>query len=132
MPRAIPQPLKIVAYLLLIFGVISAFDIVIALLLGRIKINLGILQIFVGIGLLQLNPNSLKWAMFLTWLWLLVTPILAMGFFLNSGNLNFLGRTVSQAPPGLGFMVSVAIFIFAYWQYHVLDSHEVRQSFAVR
>ena len=52
--RAIPQPLKIVAWLFIVSGICAAIKIVFLLLAGHININLGVLSIFVGRGLLRL------------------------------------------------------------------------------
>ena len=46
-PRPIPQPLKIVAYLFIIGGVLSVLDVVLSLLNGKIKIDFGVLGIFI-------------------------------------------------------------------------------------
>ena len=125
----IPQKLKIVAWLFIINGVFSAMDVVFNLLLHHINLNLGVLTIFVGQGLLRLNPRSLTWAMFFTWLGLIFTPIGALLFLLTPGNLKIWGMSAGQAPPGLGFILSVAAFALAYWQYGVLTNRGIRELF---
>jgi hypothetical protein len=65
--RPIPQPLKIVAYLFIIGGICALLEVIFALASNRISINFGVLGIFIGRGLLRLNPRSLAWAMFFIW-----------------------------------------------------------------
>ncbi len=127
--RAIPQPLKIVAWLFIVSGICAAIKIVFLLLAGHININLGVLSIFVGRGLLRLNPRALTWAMFFTWLGLIFMPIfIAISFFM-SGNLTFLGLQLGKAPFGLTILLGIAGFALVYWQYTVLTQPQIRQLF---
>ncbi len=127
---SIPQPLKIVAWLFIISGILAAIDVVFALLTSHVSINLGVLGIFIGQGLLRLNPRSLVWAMLFTWLGLIFTPIITVLFLFTPGNLTVFGLNAGQAPPGFGFILGVAIFALIYWQYTVLTNPEIRQLFA--
>lgn len=127
--RPIPQPLKIVAWLFIISGISSAIQVIVLLLSGHININLGVLSIFIGQGLLRFNPRSLSWAMFFTWLGLIFIPAFILLSLLSPGNLNIFGLNFGQAPPGLGFIVGVAAFALVYWQYTVLTDYEIRQLF---
>ncbi len=127
--RAIPQPLKVVAWLFIISGIFAAIEVVALLLAGHIDINLGVLSIFVGRGLLRLNPRALSWAMFFTWLGLIFTPIfIAISFFIT-GNVSFLGMPLGPAPPGLTLVLGIAAFALIYWQYTVLTRPQIRQLF---
>ena len=127
--QPIPKPLKVVAYLFIIGGIFAVIEVIMALLNSRISINFGILGIFIGQGLLRLNPHSLSWAMFFVWLGLIFTPIAAVLFLFTPGNLNMFGVNAGQAPPGLGFIFSIAAFALVYWEYTVLTKRQIRQLF---
>ncbi|MBW3635029.1 MAG: hypothetical protein KY445_01025 [Armatimonadetes bacterium] len=125
--RPIPQSLQIVAWLFIVGGIFAAINMVVSLLAGRININLGVLTVFIGQGLLRLNPHSLTWAMVSIWLGLVLTPFTAVMFLFNPGDVKIFGLNAGQAPPGLGFVLSVAAFALIFWQYRVLTSHQIRQ-----
>ena len=123
------QPLKAVAYLFILGGILSVIDTIFELFIGRIVLNPGILYIFIGLGLLRLNPRSLSWAMFFIWLGLVSMPIAAVASLLNLGNFQVFGLYVGQAPRGVRFALCAAMFALHYWQYTVLKNREVRQLF---
>ena len=127
--RAIPQPLKVVTWLFILSGICAAIEIVFLLLAGHININLGVLSIFVGRGLLRLNPRALTWAMFFTWLGLIFMPIFIAISFFKTANLSFLGLPLGPAPSGLTFVMGIAAFALIYWQYTVLTRPKIRQLF---
>ena len=127
--RPLPQSLQIVAWLFIIGGICSAIDMIMSPFYGRISINFGVLTIFIGRGLLRFNPRSLSWAMFFTWLGLILTPIFAAIFLVTPGNLTLFGVKVGQAPPGLGFVFCIVLFALVCWQYCVLTSHQIRKLF---
>ena len=127
--QPIPQPLKIVAWLFIVSGICAAIQVVVLLLAGRININLNVLSIFIGRGLLCLNPRSLTWAMFFTWLGLIFIPIFIVASLFTPGNLKIFGLNFGQAPPGVGFIFGVGVFALVYWQYTVLTNRQIRQLF---
>jgi len=51
-----PRALKIVAALFVLSGVLAAVEVLVLLARGHVSLNLGILCIFVGYGLLRLRP----------------------------------------------------------------------------
>lgn len=128
--QPVPQLLKIVAYLFIIGGICAAIEVVMALLESRISINLGVLGLFIGQGLLRFNPRSRAWALFFIWLGLIIMPIAAVLFLFTPGDWNFFGMKAGQAPPGVGFVFSSALFALTYWQYKVLTNREIRRLFA--
>lgn len=131
-PIVIPQSLKIVAYLFILGGIHSVLDILFSLLYGKIKIDLGVLYIFIGQGLLRLNPNSYMWAKGLTGLGMIFMPIVTLLFLMTPGNLKIFGQIVGQAPPGFGFIIGVVLTILVYWQYGVLNAPETKRLFDKR
>ena len=127
--RPLPQPLVIVAWLFILSGVCAAIEIVVALLGHRISLNFGVFNILIGYGLLRLNPRSLQWALFFTWLGIIFTPLAAVLFLFIPGTVKLFGLSLRQAPPGLGFVLSVAIFALLLWQLRVLTNPANRQLF---
>src|SRR5437762_3541841 len=71
----IPASLKIVAWLFILFGISSAIEIVVAIFQGRLSFNFGVVGIFVGRGLLRLQPGWRTCALVLTRFELLLLPI---------------------------------------------------------
>lgn len=125
----IPQPLKIVAYLFIVGGMLCVLNVIIALMNARIRIDLGVFGIFIGIGLLRLNPRSHTWAMLFTWIGMIISPIVTLIFLITPGQLKMWGRTVGQAPPGFGFLLGVLCTMLVYWQYSVLSKTDTRRIF---
>ena len=126
---AIPRPLKIVAYLFIVVGILSVIDTAVELFIGRININLGIFYIVIGQGLLRFNPHSLAWAVFFTWIGLIVLPIAAVASFFTSSNFQVFGLNAGQVPHGLCFTLSAAMFVVCCWQLGILKDRQVRQLF---
>lgn len=127
--KPIPQRLKVVAYMFIIGGVFSVIEVIMALSNNRISINFGVLGIFIGMGLMRLRPRAFSWAMFFIWLGLIFTPIVAVLFLFMPGNLNIFGVIAGQASPGLGFIISIAMFALVYWEYTVLTNRQIRRLF---
>jgi hypothetical protein len=48
-----PLALKIVAYLSIFYGISSIIDIISSLLTNRVSFNLGVIELFIGLGLLR-------------------------------------------------------------------------------
>lgn len=129
---AVPRPLKIVAYLFLVVGILSLMDTVVGVFTGRIVFNLGILYLLIGRGLLRLNPRWLAWAMFSTLLDLVLIPIAAAVMMFTPRHLQHLqmfGLDVGQAPLGSGFVFLTATFALLCWQQGILKSRQVRELF---
>jgi len=128
----IPRPLKIVAYLFVICGVFSMIDTLVGFFIGRTVLNLGVLYVLVGLGLLRLNPRWLAWAMVFTWLGLILTPIIGVVSVYTPRRLQHIdvfGVYAGQAPHGFILTVTVAMLALFYWQYSVLKSRQVVQLF---
>jgi len=66
MSKTRPLSITIIAWLFLIVGLLSAWDVIYSLYHHRFSLNLGVLFIFLGHGLLRLRPNALSWALAMT------------------------------------------------------------------
>ncbi len=125
----IPQPLKIVAWVFIFGGICAAIQVVVLLLAGHININLGVLGIFIGHGLLRLNPRALTWAIIFTWFSLILTLVFIVISLFTLGNLEIFGLTLGKVSPAFSFIFGVAVFALVYWQYTVLTKRQIRQLF---
>ncbi|NJL39222.1 MAG: hypothetical protein HC899_22595 [Leptolyngbyaceae cyanobacterium SM1_4_3] len=117
------------AYLFIVSGVLAVVDIVLSLLNNKINIDLDVLGLFIGRGLLQLNPTSHTWAIVLTRISMLLGTIVMFLFLLTSSGFELFGQTVGQAPPGLAFIVSGVLTAVVYWQHSILNNSEIKRLF---
>jgi len=129
----IPGSLRVVAALWIFTGVCAAIEVVVSLMNNRISINSGVLDIFIGLGLLRLSRGWRTCALVLLWIALIGTPIITILMIGHSGPLDFkiLGQKVGHAPKELGLAMAVALFLLALWQYRVLTSQRVRRLFGL-
>ena len=126
-----PRSLKIVAALFVLSGVLSALGVLVSLAHGHVRLNLGVLCIFVGYGLLRLRPGWRTWALVFTWITLLVAPVLVLLVLFGHCPAYFsvFGQRVGSAPPELAAVAGVCFFAFGVWQYRVLTRPDVVRLF---
>src|SRR5438128_6680105 len=65
--QPLPTSLKVVAWVFLIFGILSAIEIISSLVAGKLSLNFGVLGIFIGRGLLRLSPGWRTVALICLW-----------------------------------------------------------------
>jgi hypothetical protein len=82
----IPRPLKVVAWLSIIFGIISIFEMLASLSGSRPKINFGAVEFFIGRGLLKGSRTARWWAIFVTRLAVILLCVFIV-LFLKEGGL---------------------------------------------
>jgi hypothetical protein len=129
--QSIPTSLKVVAALFILSGISSLIEIIVSLLHGHISINFGVLGLFIGAGLLRLNPTWRTWALVFTWIALVGAPLVGLIFLIVPGSLDFelFGQPVGHAPKAAGVAVAVVVFLVALWQSRVLTRPGVRALF---
>ena len=129
----IPTALKIVAGLFILSGVWAILTILGAMLQGRIYINLGVIGLFVGLGLLGLRPGWRTCALVLLWIAMVAAPFvgLLMLFRRDPIDVVVFGRKVGQAPGPFGLFIPTVIFLLAFWQYRVLTRPDIRALFGI-
>ena len=132
--RSVPTSLKVVAVLFILSGVASLVDVILSLFQGTLNFNLGVLGLFIGMGLLRLNPTWRVWALVFTWIAIIGAPIIGLLFLFLPGPLNFtlFGQPAGQAPKAAGVAVAAVIFLVALWQLRVLTRPDVRELFQRR
>jgi hypothetical protein len=131
-----PPALAVIAWVFVAFGVWAAVDMATSLFQGRIKIDLNILMIFVGRGLLR---NSRGWrtiGLIFLWIALISLPVaMALSlFYPSAGSIQFNGQPI---PISLGIEAREVILLIAigsfwaasFWAYRVLTRPDVRRLF---
>jgi len=97
--RRLPASLKAVAILFIIGGIFCAIEVIVSLTLGRININLGVLGLFIGPGLLALRSGWRTCALVFIWIALISVPLVLLVMLSSSGSpdLNVFGQRVGHA-----------------------------------
>ncbi len=129
--RPVPTSLKVVAGLFTAAGISALVEIIVSLVRGHVSINLGVVALLIGPGLLRLSKTWRRWALFFTWA-TMISAALCVALFLGApGALGFklFGQRVGEAPKGLAIALAVATFLLALWQYWVLTRPDVRELF---
>jgi hypothetical protein len=129
----IPTSLKIVAFLFILSGIFSLIEVLVDLTQSHLSINLGVLALFIGPGLLRLSRGWRTCALVFLWIAMIGIPIVALIFMTASGLLDFnlFGQKVGDAPKGLGLVLLALMFALTVWQYRVLTRPDVRRLFGV-
>jgi len=129
--------LKVVAWVFIAQGIFAALEIISQLLVRQISINLGIIAIFIGIGLLKLTPGWRTVALVYLWIGFILIPVfsgLLVFAAVAGGNLTFKLFGVAVAQPGPLFLaifiaVIAAVYALMIWQYRVLRDSGIRALF---
>ncbi len=128
-----PVSLKIVAALFILGGLFSAIDVLIQLTQGSLFLNLGVLGLFIGVGLLRYSRGWRTCALVFLWLAIIGFPLAAVIILATDQPLRYtvFGQEMGEAPKGVGVVVAVVGFALALWQYWVLTRPRVRCLFGV-
>jgi len=158
-PKLIPRDLKFVAILFIIFGVLSAIDVLLTLLssllhlnlkdyfsygfyLGTPYFNVGILQIPIGFGLLRLKQRWYRWAIIYLKVAIAIAIfflfIFCIGFISGALDLKIPGQKVGKALHEMAILfvagtiisiISTLWMILTLWMYRVLTKLSTRELF---
>lgn len=123
-----PVSITIIAWLFIIVGLLSAWDIISGFWEKRISLNFGVLFIFLGRGLLRLQPAALTWALAITFLgWIGLAVFMIISLF---GEVRF-GNEVLTGAPRLFVLLGFAIIYGAIltWMTVVLRRKEIEDLF---
>jgi hypothetical protein len=132
-PGEVPAGVRAVAAVFVAFGVLTLLDTVLKLAAGRVWIEFGLLQLFVGPNLLRRSRGWRTCGLVFCWLSFVGGPVL-VAIALFGG-----GRPMSNLPglrdPDLIRLAIVAWavggFAVAVWQYRVLTRPDVRRWFGL-
>ena len=129
-PAKSPLALILVAGVFLACGAWALGETVRDLVQGRLRINLYIVQLPIGIGLLAHSAFLRRGALVLLWLGyfgvLLFVVLAATGSPMISTTWL---RAEGALPPHYAFPIGLALFLLIRWQHHVLDRPDVVKLF---
>jgi hypothetical protein len=129
----IPALLKIVAWLFIIGGIFACIDIVTSLRKGHVNLNLAIIGIFIGFGLLKLHRGWRTCALVFLWIFFIGIPIISMFYLtqLSSGfSIHIFGQPLPRNPIII-LLIDIIIFLLLLWMYRVLIRPEIRSLFGI-
>ena len=130
-----PASLMIVAFLFIVSGIASVWEVSSALSHGRVNINFGILALFVGIGLLRFKRGWRTCALGIVWLSFLFAA-LALGkliFSPESVTIGWIGSHSTAAQrPLMTWVLVIAMSLLVVWVYRVLTRRDVRRLFGIQ
>ena len=131
--QRVPTSLKIVAILFILGGVSAAIQMVTAFAHGKVILNFGVLELFVGPGLLALRPGWRTCALVDLWAAMILVPISGFLMLSHSGNLDFglTGRKVGDLPKAVGLAMIAVMFALSVRKYRVLTRPDVRARFGL-
>lgn len=127
----VPTCLKVVAWLFIIGGVIAVIEIIVSLMNNHININLGVLGIFIGLGLLKLRSGWRTCGLVFIWIALVVLPVCGILAIANPSGIHYkiMGQNAGSAPLPIALGVVVFVFCVALWEYKVLTRGDIREMF---
>jgi hypothetical protein len=117
--------------LFIIDGIASIHNILAALADRQLHLDLGVLALFVGFGLLRLRPGWRTCGLVFTWIGMLVTPLVVLVLFQQSRPADFrlLGEKLFSIPVPIAVLFCAVIFTLLVWQYRVLTRPDIRALF---
>jgi len=126
----LPFSVRIIARTYIVCGVLSAVDILIELARGEINLNLGVLGIFIGRGLLKRKNGWRRCAVVLSRFSLAcggLTVLVAIPLALISKLAHTSGQSLASFYASI--FVMVALLAFSVWQYRVLTRSDIEALF---
>lgn len=125
-----PASLRVVAGLFVFAGVCAAIEIIVSLFCGRLSLNLSMLGLWIGPGLLRHDRTWRTWALVFLWFGLIGLPLFCL-LALGHAPLKFklFGIVLGKVPPVFGLAMAAVIFPIILWQYRVLTRPDIRQLF---
>ncbi|MGF1482916.1 MAG: hypothetical protein ACFBZ8_00970 [Opitutales bacterium] len=125
------RSLKIVAYVFLVVGWLCVADFFISLFFGHLSINLGVLNILIGEGLLNFSSRCRMWALVFLWFGL-VTALVVIGIALlgvDEPQLHIFGQKVADLHLWQLALIGAGLWLICFWQYRVLTHPGIRARF---
>jgi hypothetical protein len=129
----LPAALRAVAYFTILCGIGTVLSVIVDLLHGRLNINLGVLLIPAGFGLLRLSQGWRTFALFTIWVGMIGSAIMFVLLAAGIGNPTMKGFTLfgPLGVRGAGLLISVVIFGVEFVQYRVLTRPDIRRLFGL-
>lgn len=130
-PNRLPFALRLVAVLFILSGMDAALKMVFALLAGMLKLDVGLLGIWIGLGLMRRHPAARTWALVYLWLAGLASLAVTALFVSRGGPFEFriFGVLVGHVPLSVALATAGLLLVLLIWQYRVLKRSDVRRIF---
>jgi hypothetical protein len=123
---ATPTALIACAWVFIAFGLLAAVDIAVSLINGRLNLNLGILGLFIGRGLLRRASGWRTCALAVLVIEMIALVLILILFAINLGSLPGPNVVVAGAAA-----LAAGAFALSLWQYRVLVRPDVRALFEI-
>lgn len=129
-----PTRLKIVAGLFFFHGVCAILRFIVGLFYNSICINLGVVNVFIGWGLIRYSRGWRTCALVFLWIRLIAIPIISVLLICSSGPVYFhvLGRRIAPMSEVYAHAFGAAFLALSVWEYHVLTRPGIRKLFGVQ
>jgi hypothetical protein len=128
-----PSALRIVAWLFIASGVWALVGIIGSLLIEvRIQIDIDLLGLWVGPGLLHREARYRTWALRLLVIGFFLTPVAGLLLFFQPRSVSVLvfGKRVGIVPLPVALGTLAVMLVISVWEYWVLTRPAVRALFA--
>jgi hypothetical protein len=128
-----PTQLMVAAWIFIAFGVLAAGEMAWALFHGRLSLNIGVIGIWIGRGLLRMNPTARYWALVVLSLQLILAGVVTLLIVANRGGVVRFGAIGLTADTHLTQVIALGLTTVAVtlnaWQLWVLTRPHIRQLF---
>jgi hypothetical protein len=129
----LPASLRAVAYFTLLCGIGTLLTMIVDLTHKRLSVNLGVLEIPAGFGILRLSRGWRTFTLLGLWFGMVgfAIAILVLLFGGHTSDLKLFGQPVNQWGRPMLVAISVMALGVMIWQYRVLTSPAVRRLFGL-
>ena len=129
--RENPMALRIVAGLFVLQGLLTAVGVILKLCRGHLDLNLMLLCLWIGPGLLRHSPTWRKWALAVLWFSFFALSLLILLALLRPPlDFKVFGFPAAPVPLVPTLLVLLAMFLLTLWQYRVLIRPDIHCLFA--
>ena len=128
--RELPLSLRVVAYVTIFFGACTAIQMVVALFQDRFNINLGVIQIPAGFGLLRLSRGWRTFVLFFAWVGGIGSAIVLLATaFKSQPPISIIPGPLASYGRELMMTYCAAALCYCIWEYRVLTNPRIRRLF---
>ena len=127
----LPTSLRVIAYGSMFLGVCSIIHVVTSLFRGSVDLNLGVLQIPAGFGMLRLDRGWRTFKLACLWIYFAVFTIGAVALAFSGFRFTLLRKPPAESLKDLMILMAVPLLAYMIWEYRVLTSDPIRRLFGV-
>lgn len=117
----------------ILVGIIAVIEIMWSLTNGWISINLNVIFLFAGRGLLALKTGWRKFGLFMLWITMIAAVFVVFYLLLNHGPVEVQrhGQIIGKIPESAVWGMTIGVFLLSYAQYRVLMKPEICELFGI-